>query len=52
MRVNRREHRVKNWEKKDVNTTCGEINDAAVKIHSALGPVLPESGYVACPMPN
>jgi GxxExxY protein len=33
---------------KDVNTITGQIVDAAMKIHSALGPGLLESAYEGC----
>ena len=32
----------------DINQISGEVNDAAMRVHSALGPGLLESAYEAC----
>lgn len=32
----------------DINTVTGQIIDAAIKVHTALGPGLLESAYEAC----
>jgi GxxExxY protein len=34
--------------KKDLNELSGQIIDAAMKVHSALGPGLLENAYEAC----